>query len=334
MLKHVTSRSLIGLSLLMMCLPVSAAKLAIVIDDFGYRSKEDNQILALPAAVSIAILPNSPHGREVAEKAHQQGRDILIHMPMKPLSKQPLEKDTLAPSMSAEEIDRIIKNAINRVPYAKGMNNHMGSEMTSSLSGMQNVMRSLSQSNLFFLDSVTIGNTQAGNAANEYGVATLRRNIFIDNHQSEEETRTQLNKAVAYARKHGSAVAIGHPHPSTVRALQRYLPQLPSDIELVAISSLLSPQTVTKQPATSLRMLSEEAQKATESSKVEHSAKKEEQPQHSSEAAIEPKKDDLIPEKLGECEFEISNTKLQGIDLMMFVVEKIYNDETLRQYIK
>ncbi|SUC29063.1 Divergent polysaccharide deacetylase [Providencia rustigianii] len=115
----------------------------------------------MPAAISIAILPNSPHGIEVATQAYQQGRDILIHMPMKPLSKQPLEKDTLTPSMSAEDVDRIIKNAISRVPHAKGMNNHMGSEMTSSLSGMRNVMRSLSQSNLFFLDSVTIGNTQA-----------------------------------------------------------------------------------------------------------------------------------------------------------------------------
>ncbi len=51
-------------------------KLAIVIDDFGYRVKEDNQILALSPAVTIVILPSSPHGREVAETAHQQGRDI------------------------------------------------------------------------------------------------------------------------------------------------------------------------------------------------------------------------------------------------------------------
>ncbi|AFH94027.1 hypothetical protein S70_10875 [Providencia stuartii MRSN 2154] len=83
---------LIGLSLLMMSLQASAAKLAIVIDDFGYRTKEDNQILALPTPITIAILPDSPHGQLVANKAHQQGREVIIHMPMKPLSKQPLEK--------------------------------------------------------------------------------------------------------------------------------------------------------------------------------------------------------------------------------------------------
>jgi len=308
-----------------MSLQVSAAKLAIVIDDFGYRAKEDNQILALSPAVTIAILPSSPHGREVAEKAYQQGRDILIHMPMKPLSKQPLEKDTLAPSMSAAEIDRIIKNAIARVPHAKGMNNHMGSEMTSSLPGMRNVMQSLSQSNLFFLDSVTIGNTQAGNAAKEFGVPTLRRNIFIDNHQSEEETRTQLNKAVAYARKHGSAVAIGHPHPSTVRALQKYLPQLPADIELVAVSTLVNPQEAAKQPAKSLRMLSEEAQKKP-------AQPNNEQPKTPESTGVIENRNESEPvaEELGVCEVEIPETKLQGIDLIMSIVENIYQDKTLQ----
>ncbi|EPL6455585.1 divergent polysaccharide deacetylase family protein [Providencia rettgeri] len=325
MLKRLPLRLFISLPLLLMSLQVSAAKLAIVIDDFGYRAKEDNQILALSPAVTIAILPSSPHGREVAEKAYQQGRDILIHMPMKPLSKQPLEKDTLAPSMSAAEIDRIIKNAIARVPHAKGMNNHMGSEMTSSLPGMRNVMQSLSQSNLFFLDSVTIGNTQAGNAAKEFGVPTLRRNIFIDNHQSEEETRTQLNKAVAYARKHGSAVAIGHPHPSTVRALQKYLPQLPADIELVAVSTLVNPQEAAKQPAKSLRMLSEEAQKKP-------AQPNNEQPKTPESTGVIENRNESEPvaEELGVCEVEIPETKLQGIDLIMSIVENIYQDKTLQ----
>lgn len=323
MLKNQPSRLLIGLSLLMITLQASAAKLAIVIDDFGYRTKEDNQILALPIPITIAILPDSPHGQLVANKAHQQGREILIHMPMKPLSKQPLEKNTLAPSMSSEEVDRIIKRAISQVPYATGMNNHMGSEMTSSLSGMRNVMSSLSHSNFFFLDSVTIGNTQAANAAKEFGVPVVRRNIFIDNNQSEEETRTQLNKAVAYARKHGNAIAIGHPHPSTVRALQKYLPQLPSDIELVAVSALLNdrPQPKTEQPKGDkpLKMLPE----------------KPSQPQVTQ--PTQPKAALTKQIEIGICEFEQPESQpappLEGIQFLMFVVETIYNDPQIQPFL-
>lgn len=101
-----------------------------------------------------------PHAREMATKAHSSGHQVLIHLPMAPLSKQPLEKDTLRPDMSSEEIERIIRDAYNKVPYAVGLNNHMGSAMTSSLYGMLKVMQALERYNLYFLDSMTIGNSQ------------------------------------------------------------------------------------------------------------------------------------------------------------------------------
>lgn len=96
---------------------------------------------------------------EMATKAHNSGHEVLIHLPMAPLSKQPLEKNTLRPEMSSDEIERIIRSAVNNVPYAVGINNHMGSKMTSNLFGMQKVMQALERYNLYFLDSVTIGNT-------------------------------------------------------------------------------------------------------------------------------------------------------------------------------
>jgi polysaccharide deacetylase 2 family uncharacterized protein YibQ len=90
------------------------------------------------------VLPNAPHAREMATKAHNLGHEVLIHLPMAPLSKQPLEKDTLRPEMSSEEIERIIREAYGKVPYAVGLNNHMGSAMTSNLFGMQKVMQAWS----------------------------------------------------------------------------------------------------------------------------------------------------------------------------------------------
>ncbi|MDC9581161.1 divergent polysaccharide deacetylase family protein [Xenorhabdus sp. PR6a] len=232
--------SLLCFTLLLFTFNTQAARLAIVIDDVGYRVNEDNKLLQLPVAVSIAILPNSPYGRKIAEKAHQQGREILIHLPMAPLSQQPLEKNTLHPAMNREEIARIMQDAIQKVPHAVGMNNHMGSAMTSNLRSMEKVMQVLSQSRLYFLDSVTIGNTQVTKAAMGTPVPVLRRNVFLDNIQTEAETRHQLNRAITLARRQGSAVAIGHPHPTTMRALQHALARLPDDIELVTPGMLLN----------------------------------------------------------------------------------------------
>lgn len=229
--------------------PVFAGKLAIVIDDFGYRPQSENQVLAMPQAISVAVLPNAPHAHEMATKAHNGGHEVLIHLPMAPLSKQPLEKDTLRPEMSSDEIERIISDAVSKVPYAVGVNNHMGSAMTSSLFGMQKVMQALSRYNLYFLDSMTIGNSQAMRAAAGTGVKVIKRKVFLDDSQNEGEIRRQFNRAVELARRNGSAIAIGHPHPATVRVLKQVIYDLPADITLVRPSDLLNePQTDTSTP--------------------------------------------------------------------------------------
>ncbi|HCW7017529.1 TPA: divergent polysaccharide deacetylase family protein [Citrobacter farmeri] len=236
-------------SLLAFASPVFAGKLAIVIDDFGYRPHYENQVLAMPAQISVAVLPNAPHAREMATKAHNSGHEVLIHLPMAPLSKQPLEKDTLRPEMSSDEIERIIREAVRKVPYAVGLNNHMGSAMTSSLFGMQKVMQALERYDLYFLDSMTIGNSQAMRAASGTGVKVIKRKVFLDDTQNEADIRRQFNRAIDLARRNGSAIAIGHPHPSTVRVLQQMVYNLPADITLVRPGSLLNePQVDTSTP--------------------------------------------------------------------------------------
>ena len=230
----------VALSGLLLVGSASAGKLAIVIDDFGYRPQQENLVLQMPHAISVAVLPTAPHAREMATKAHQRGHEVLIHLPMAPLSKQPLERDTLQPEMSREEIARIIGNAVNSVPYAVGMNNHMGSKMTSSLPGMQKVMQVLDHYSFYFLDSMTIGNSQATRAAAGTSVKVIKRRVFLDDNQNEAEIRKQFNRAVHLAQRNGAAIAIGHPHPSTVRVLQQMLPGLPADVTLVRPSQLLN----------------------------------------------------------------------------------------------
>ncbi|MBD8164832.1 divergent polysaccharide deacetylase family protein [Erwinia persicina] len=243
-------RKLSGLLVgLLLSSPVFAGKLSIVIDDFGYRPAQENQVLQMPAALSVAVLPNAPHAREMATKAHQRGHEVLIHLPMAPLSKQPLEKDTLRPDMSAEEIARIIRDAAAAVPFAVGLNNHMGSAMTSSLPGMQKVMQVLDHYNFYFLDSMTIGNSQSTRAAAGTSVKVIKRRVFLDDSQNEADIRKQFTRAVRLAQRDGSAIAIGHPHPATVRVLQQMLPTLPADITLVRPSQLLNePQRINNKP--------------------------------------------------------------------------------------
>ncbi|HBO39016.1 MAG TPA: hypothetical protein DD638_10175, partial [Pasteurellaceae bacterium] len=170
--------------------------------------------------------------------ASEQGRDILIHMPMQPLNNQRIEAGGLKLGMSQEEVGQRVRSARNVVSNAIGLNNHMGSAATIDTDLMTSLMTELASQHLFFLDSRTIGHSIAGKVAEEYGVNALSRHIFLDDSDAYEDVHAQFQKALQHARKHGTAIVIGHPRNNTIAVLQNMLARLPADIQLVGVSSL------------------------------------------------------------------------------------------------
>ncbi|QHB17971.1 divergent polysaccharide deacetylase family protein [Mannheimia pernigra] len=228
----------IFLQIFVLFLPLAqAAKIAIVIDDVGYRVKEDREILSLPKEVSVAIIPAAPYAEERATDAYAQKRDILIHLPMEPKSKKFIEVGVKIGD-SEEKIRKLVESARSRVPYAIGLNNHMGSGATSDLATMQHLMNVLKENALFFLDSKTIGSSVAAKTAREFGVKTLERDIFLDDSDLLSDVQKQFALAIQYARKNGVAVVIGHPRKNTISVLKQNLAQLPKDIELIGVGAL------------------------------------------------------------------------------------------------
>lgn len=217
---------------------VDAAKLAIVIDDIGYRQTEDRAIYALPKEVSVAIIPVAPYATARAQQAYEQQRDVLIHLPMQPLKAQPIEAGALKIGMSQQQISDLIKTAREQIPYAIGLNNHMGSGATAHKQSMQYLMTALAEQQLFFLDSKTNGASVAYQTAQQAGVKALERHIFLDDSDQFADVARQFQAAIHYARKHGTAVMIGHPRKNSIAVLEAGIRDLPSDIELVSLSSL------------------------------------------------------------------------------------------------
>ncbi|HHF4459671.1 TPA: divergent polysaccharide deacetylase family protein [Haemophilus influenzae] len=213
------------------------SKLAIVIDDVGYHSKEDAAIFAMPREISVAIIPAAPYARARNQEAKSQGRDILIHMPMQPVSAVKIEDGGLHLGMSAAQVNDRVNTAKNIVRDAIGMNNHMGSAATADPQLMTYLMTALQEKHLFFLDSRTIGKSVAGKIAKEQGVR-LDRHIFLDDSNEFADVQRQFKAAIHYARKHGSAIAIGHPRANTIAVLQAGLNNLPEDIQLVGMGNL------------------------------------------------------------------------------------------------
>lgn len=219
---------------------VHAAKIAIVIDDIGNQAS-DQQLLDLNANLTYAILPHTPFSSRFSQQAAKKNRDILIHLPMQADSKNSyLGPGALTLDMSKKELQKTLLEAMESVPYAIGINNHMGSLLTRSETQMQWTMELLRQHNMFFLDSKTTVYSKVESVADQYGVNALHRNIFLDNIRQESVMKFQFKRLIDIAQKYGSAIAIGHPYPETYKLLNDNLPLLSQmGVELVPLSKLL-----------------------------------------------------------------------------------------------
>ncbi|WP_105887797.1 divergent polysaccharide deacetylase family protein [Haemophilus influenzae] len=238
LIKSVVKNFIIFSTALYASFSFAQSKLAIVIDDVGYHSKEDAAVFAMPREISVAIIPAAPYARVRNQEAKSQGRDILIHMPMQPISAIKIEDGGLHLGMSAAQVNDRVNTAKNIVRNAIGMNNHMGSAATADPQLMTYLMTALQEKHLFFLDSRTIGKSVAGKIAKEQGVRSLDRHIFLDDSNEFADVQRQFKAAIHYARKHGTAIAIGHPRPNTIAVLQAGLRNLPEDIQLVRMGNL------------------------------------------------------------------------------------------------
>jgi polysaccharide deacetylase 2 family uncharacterized protein YibQ len=214
------------------------AQVAIIIDDIGYR-KSDANALTLPGAITFAILPHTPYGKTLAQQAYSKNNEIILHIPMEAENGKKLGPGALTVNMDELSIRQELALAFKEIPFAIGINNHMGSKLTKLYDPMIWTMRFLKERELIFVDSVTTNKTKAESVALQIGVPTTHRQIFLDNELTHEYIEQQFMQLIKHAQKYKSVVAIAHPHPETIDALNRLLPLLSDlDIDLVTISKL------------------------------------------------------------------------------------------------
>ena len=218
----------------------TTARVAIVIDDIGYRYT-DQKALTLPGAITYSILPHTPYGKMLAIQANKNHNDVLLHIPMEAENGKKLGPGALTSAMSKAEFYTNLHNALAEIPFAIGINNHMGSRLTQLSKPMLWTMDFLKQSNLLFLDSRTSPKSKASDIARALGVPVNQRHLFLDNQLSDAYIKQQFQLLIQYAKKQSFAIAIAHPHPETIQLLTRLIPTLKqNNIALVPLSALYS----------------------------------------------------------------------------------------------
>lgn len=201
------------------------AYLSIIIDDLGQNLPRDRRAMNLPGPITLAVMPDTPHAGEFAREAHKAGKTVIVHMPMDPAG----GPFAWRPDLSMDQLKSRLDAAFAAVPFNAGLNNHEGSRMTAQPEAMAMLMEQLQLRGKFFVDSRTSAQTVAAAKAQAIGLASVSRDVFLDDVRTPEAIATQLDTAIRLAKTQGSAVVIGHPYPVTLDLLEKRLPQLKAE---------------------------------------------------------------------------------------------------------
>lgn len=218
----------------------TAARCAIIIDDMGPLMETAEILSRIDADLTFAVLPNTPDTQKVARFLHRRGKEILLHLPMQGNGKDP-GPGAILQGMTSPQISEILKQDLECVPYITGVNNHMGSVITTDREAMRLIMDELKRKGLFFVDSLTTSKSVCSEVAHDLKVPFIVRDVFLDNELDPSYITSQMEKLVRISLKYSNAVGICHPHPETIAVLEREIPKMKGrGVEIVKVSALIS----------------------------------------------------------------------------------------------
>jgi polysaccharide deacetylase 2 family uncharacterized protein YibQ len=221
--------------------PGKLPKIAIIIDDIGYDTTIAEKFLGLDAVLTFSILPYSPHDKSIARSVHSKGYDVMLHLPMEPDEYPSINPGpgVLLTSMSPDQLINQLDEDLDAFPFIRGVNNHMGSKMTTLSPQLYQIFSVLKKKGLFFIDSRTTPNTVCKPSAELFKVPFAQKDVFIDHIPKPEFIRKQIHRLILIAISHGEAVGIAHPHAETYDILREMLPELEKKAKLVRASDIV-----------------------------------------------------------------------------------------------
>lgn len=220
---------------------ITGPKIAFILDDWGYSLKNEKYIYNKDMKFTLAILPNLNYSKRVAILAKNSGKEVMLHLPMQPKNKSldALEKLTISSNMPASEIKNILNKDLASVPYAKGINNHMGSLATEDAELMTKVFTELKKRKLYFIDSRTADRSSCRLVAKKINIKFSERAVFLDNKNDFEYIKSQIKQLMRIAKAKKMAIGVGHDRPLTLAAIKEMLPEIKKQgINLVFVSQI------------------------------------------------------------------------------------------------
>jgi len=219
-------------------------RVALVIDDMGNSLEVLDELIALGEPITVSVLPFSPHAFETARIADGKGLEVLLHLPLESLNGDESEMGTggmIRSEMDEARIRELMSENLGRVPHIKGVNNHMGSKITSDEALMRLILEPIREKGLFFLDSRTSSRSVAYAVARRMNIPAAFRQVFLDADDDNRLIKDRLLELFRLAQKSGGAIGICHPFRETLSILKEYFHLLETyGLEAVVVSRLMT----------------------------------------------------------------------------------------------
>ncbi|MGG1679182.1 divergent polysaccharide deacetylase family protein [Neobacillus sp. NRS-1170] len=227
-------------------------KAAVIIDDFGGGSGGVRDFLEGDIPITAAVMPFTENSKAHAEWAHKNGFEVMVHLPMEPkrgkrswLGPKPITVD-----LTAKQVRQRVKEAIKTVPYAVGLNNHMGSLAVENERIVRAIVEVAKENKLYIIDSGTSPESKFPEIANELGVPLLKRDVFLDDISSSSHVYKQMIRLAKVTEIKGKGIAIGHVGVTgkvcSVGVFQSMDEFKKRHIKIVPVSELLSEKLIEK----------------------------------------------------------------------------------------
>ncbi|MCX7747622.1 MAG: divergent polysaccharide deacetylase family protein [Clostridia bacterium] len=224
---------------------IKTGKLAIIIDDFGSDRNGVKEMMNIDRHLTFAVMPFLTFSQSDAQTAHERGFEVIVHLAMEPNKGKIswLGPRPILSVMRGEEVESIVRDAFDSVPYAKGANNHMGSKASGDEAIISSVLDIIKEKGLYFVDSCTSSRPIAKKVAAAKEILCYDRDVFLDGQKPKSFVKERLRKAGEIALRKGQAVAIGHVGMEggkvTAQAIAEMLPEFDEkNIQLVYVSEL------------------------------------------------------------------------------------------------
>lgn len=226
----------------------SLPKIVIIIDDLGLDEEATRTLASMPGPYTLAFLPYAEGLRAQTESIRGAGHELMVHLPMQSHSENADPgRNALLANLTFDEFGRRLEWNLRQFKDYVGVNNHMGSLLTENPALMVRLMARLRSEGLLFVDSLTTPKSVGKRAALAVDVPFLARDVFLDNERDKAYIKRQLSTTERIAQLRGFAIAIGHPYPETLSALQEWQKTLDfRKFTLVPVSQIMLEKNIKK----------------------------------------------------------------------------------------